>query len=305
MPLNRPPLASDVIAKIEKWIAGGARFDGRDQNMSLARLAAVVKAQSSTHAELSSDRAVLAGKNWHLMLPDAPADHTESEHFVIYGNVGAPVLADIDKEAEAQVVKLQKTLKIPTGEPLIKGRMTIYVFARRTRLRRDWPHAGKPRNSGRLAGPLAIRHCRCLCRRRAAVEEGRLFARRPAGRGDHRRVRGQPGDDPHWFADGSGKAVAAKINPKDSRVRTWENRLMPALAKLKKPSDILENKLSAADEDALVYGFVKALMSKAGPYNSLLSALHGGTPFEAAFKKAYGASPKDAVETWVARGGKR
>ena len=89
MPLNRPPLPSDVIAKIEKWIAGGAKFDGRDQNMSLARLAAVVKAQLSTHEQLSSDRATLAGKNWHLILPDAPADHTESEHFVIYGNVGA------------------------------------------------------------------------------------------------------------------------------------------------------------------------------------------------------------------------
>ena len=305
MPLNRPPLASDVIARFEKWIAGGAKFDGRDQNMSLARLAAVVKAQSSTHEQLSSDRAALAGKNWHLVLPDAPADHTESEHFVIYGNVGGAVLADIDKEAEAQVSKLEKMLKIPTGEPLIKGRLTIYVFARHF----DYGEIGQMLENHDIPAESRGHWQYDIVDAYAAIVP-------PSKKDDYSLdallaeqitavyVANQ-GTIPHWFADGSGKAVAAKINPKDSRVRQWETRLGPAMAKLKKPTDILENKLSAADGDALAYGFVKALMSKTGPYSSLLAALHSGMPFEAAFDKAYGASPNDAVAAWVARGGKR
>ena len=30
MPLNKPALPDDVIAKFEKWVATGARFDGPD-----------------------------------------------------------------------------------------------------------------------------------------------------------------------------------------------------------------------------------------------------------------------------------
>src|SRR6202042_2210458 len=108
MPLGQPPLPEATVVKFENWIASGAKFDGADENMPMARLAAVVKAMNSTHEELSRDRAALTEKNWHLVLPDSHNEHSETEHFLIYGNLSVPDLAEIGKQAEAQVPKLEK-----------------------------------------------------------------------------------------------------------------------------------------------------------------------------------------------------
>ena len=139
-------------------------------------------------------------------------------------------------------------LKIPADEPLIKGRLTIYAFARHF----DYGEIGQMLENHDIPAESRGHWQYDIVDAYAAIVP-------PSKKDDYSLdamlaeqiaavyVANQ-GTIPNWFADGSGKAVAAKINPKDSRVRTWENRLGPALAHLKKPTDILENKLSAADE---------------------------------------------------------
>jgi hypothetical protein len=111
------------------------------------------------------------------------------------------------------------------------------------------------------------------------------------------------GNVPRWFVDGSGRAVAAKINAKDSRVRQWESRLTPALIEMAHPTDLLDGKLNQADSEAVGYGFARSLMSNAGRYYGLLSAVHGGAKFDDAFAKAYSGPPKQVIESWVQHGG--
>ena len=113
------------------------------------------------------------------------------------------------------------------------------------------------------------------------------------------------GTVPQWFADGAGRAVAAKINPKDSRVRQWENRLGPALIETAHPADLLTGKLNSTDSDALSFGFGRYLMSNPGRFYGLISSLHAGSKFDDAFAKAYSGPPKQAIESWAQHGGKR
>ena len=104
-----------------KWIAAGAKFDGTDPGMALARLVAVTRAKAASHEQLSRDRDGLTEKNWHLVLPDAQPNHTETEHFLVYGNVGKEDLADVGQQAEAQVPKLEKMLKVPSRRAVDQG----------------------------------------------------------------------------------------------------------------------------------------------------------------------------------------
>src|SRR5205807_964433 len=131
MPMRAAPLDDATIAKIEKWISEGARFDGPSATQPIEQVAAIVKAQHATHEELTKERAELADKNWRLGMPGAPANKSESTNFLVLGNVGENTLADIAKRAEALAPKVAEIFKAPKDQPLVKGRMTLFVFGER------------------------------------------------------------------------------------------------------------------------------------------------------------------------------
>jgi len=302
MPAGKPPLPTETIAKIEQWIAAGAEYDGAEPGMSMARLVAVTRAEAATHEELIRDRAALTEKNWRLILPDAHADHSDTEHFLVYGNVSAPDLVEIGKQAEAQVPKLEKMLKVPAGQPLIKGRMTIYVFQKHY----DYDEIGQmlehreipPESRGHWHYDVVDAYAAIVPPKSGEYSLDTLLAQQIASI-----YVASQGRVPHWFADGSGRAIAAKINSKDSRVRGWESRLSQALVEVAHPADLLDNKLNPSDNDALVYGFVRNLMGNAGRYYGLLTSLRAGAKFDDAFARAYGGPPKEIVESWAQHGG--
>ena len=65
--------------------------------MPLPQVAAIAKAQASTHEQLTKDRAQLAEENWHLGMPGTKPSKFESTNFLVLGNVGENTLADIAK----------------------------------------------------------------------------------------------------------------------------------------------------------------------------------------------------------------
>jgi mono/diheme cytochrome c family protein len=302
MPAGKPPLSAETIAKIEQWIAAGANFDGTDPGMTMSRLVAVTHAQAASHKELMQDRVLLTEKNWHLVLPDSQADRNETEHFLVFGNVNAEELADVARQAEAQVPKLEKILKVPTGEPLIKGRMTIFVFQKHY----DYDEIGTmlehreipPESRGHWRYDVVDAYAAIVPPKNSEYAIDALLAQQIASV-----YVASQGHVPHWFADGSGRAVAAKINPKDSRVRQWESRLTQALGDMSKPTDLLDGKLNQSDSDAVSFGFARYLMSNTSRYYAVLSSLKGGTKFDDAFAKAYGGPPKQVIESWIQHGG--
>jgi mono/diheme cytochrome c family protein len=304
MPQGRDPLAAEVIAKVEKWVAIGAKFDGDDAALPLATIVAQRSASELDHLQLSKQRLELADRTWRLILPDTKANRVESDNVLVVGGLEEETLAAVAKTAEEQVAKLRRMFKVPDEQPLIKGRLTLFVFDKRydygevgTMLeRREIPASWR---GHWVYNPLDPYGCILLS------EEGEapsgLVAQQIAGV----YVSGL-GKVPRWFAEGSARAIASRLDPKDPRVKQWDDQAAEVLSTAERPEEFLAGSLEPEDSDVLSYSFVsKLLMSPAGRYLGMLSALQSGTSFDQAFAKAYGNTPAEVVPSWTPRVNKR
>jgi mono/diheme cytochrome c family protein len=298
MPLERPPLSEETIAKIEKWIALGARFDGADPATPLEDTVALVVALGSTHEQLRDSRAQLAAKNWRLILPDATGRNEATPQVLVYGAVGQELLADVARVADQQAAKIAALLKLPTDRPLVKGRLTLYVFDKRY----DYGEVGTMlehreipaewRGHWRYTGVDAYG---CLLVEGDEIPPG-LVAQQIAGA-----YVASLGKIPRWFAEGTARALAARLDPKDPRAKQWDDQAARLVKSADKPEAFLEGELPLEDADVLAYSFVKSLMSPPARYIALVAALEQGTKFDEAFSKHFRATPADVVAAWKTR----
>jgi hypothetical protein len=300
MPLQRPPLDAAVIAKIEKWIEEGARFDGPDTNQPIAEVTLLVKAINATHQELSADRVQLAEENWRLGMPGVAPNRSESSNFFVLGNLGESTLADVAKKAEALAPKVADTFKASRDEALIKGRMTLFVFGERYDYsefgkmveKRDVPTASR----GHFRYSIVDAYGAVLAPRSADYSLDALIAQQLAAV----YVSAQGKGVPRWFAEGSGRVVASRLSTgADSRLAKWDDELAAALASMKAPDDFLTAKLAPEQADVCSFSFVKFLMSDPRRFGNLIDGLRKGGDFEKVFAEFYGGTPTQIATAWV------
>jgi hypothetical protein len=222
---------------------------------------------------------------------------------LVYGSVGSEILANVARSGEEQIAKLRKLLKIPSDEPLIKGRLTIFVFEKRyeygevgTMLeRREIPAAW--RGHWRF-NQLDAYGC-VLLSSGGEVSPG-LLAQQITGA-----YVASLGKVPHWFAEGMARTVAARFEPKNPRVKAWDEQASRILATSDKPAGFLTGASQPEDDDVLSYGFVKYLATQGSRHATLMASLEQGSGFDAAFAKAYGGNPNQLVGDWLSRAKKR
>jgi len=302
MPLDRDPLDDATIAKIARWIELGAKFDGADPAASLADTVALTRALGATHEELRASRSELAAKNWRLVLPDSQPHCQETDNVLVYGTVGEELLSEVTQVADAQTARLAKFFKLPADRPLVKGRLTLFVFDKRydygevgTMLeRREIPASW--RGHWRYTGVDAY-GCVLLTDDQAPAG---LIAQQIAGA-----YVASLGKVPRWFAEGTARAIAARVDAKDPRLKLWDDQVTRVLGDVDKPEEFLTGELAPEDADALAYSYVKYLMTSTNRYAGLLAALAEGTPFDAAFSGSYGGTPAQLVAAWRSRAAKR
>lgn len=302
MPLQRPPLSDDLIAKIETWIAEGATFDGPDADMPLETVSALVRTASSTAQQVSDMRAETARKNWRLALPNQPATSQTTEHFLLVGNVPSSLLTQIGAAAEKQRSQIAKTIGQGGKEPLIKGRVTIFVPARRFEYSEfgtmvegvDLPAAERSHYSYSIVDAYV-----CLTAPREVDEavEAQL-AEELAG---VYLSAASAAQTPRWFTEGSARAIVARIHPRHDRVQAWNDALPTALARIKQPDDFMEGRLDNASEAALSYGFCQALLSNSAKYRMLLKSVGAGDSLAQAMQESYGAQPAQLAAAWLTK----
>lgn len=298
MPMGRTPLSDEVIVKIEKWISEGATFDGPDPNQNVIRVAALAKAKSSTHEELSAARAELAEQNWRLGMPGFEAKSSQTTNFLLLGNVGEASLQEYGEAAEQLAPRVAAMVGAPSDKALLKGRMTLYFFGQRydysefgqmvekRELPRDWRGHWKydiVDAYGALIPPRADEYSLegLISEQLAATYVASLS------------------DTPQWFADGVGRVVASRLAAKDPRVAEWNSALPGVLAALAKPDEFLTGKVPPESASIAGYSFVKFLMKDAKRTGALLDALRGGEHFAKAFSAVYGGSPAQATQIWA------
>lgn len=300
MPAGRQPLDDELMAKMETWIKEGATLDASDPTMELGRVAVLAKALRASHDELSRDREQSATGNWQLAMPSVAATCQSSKNFLVCGSSGPNTLAHVSETAESLVPKIAAIFKAESEAPLLKGRLTLFVFEQRfdytefgqmvekRDLPKDWrchwqydvvdayaamilPRDKAESIDGLLAHPIAAAYVASL------------------------------GDMPRWFAEGCGRIAAARLDGTDKRVVATQEAIPEAIAASTKPDDFINGKLSQELRDAASYSFVSFLMTDAKNFSRLLDAIREGAAFDQAFTQVYKGSPNQVAEVWVKR----
>ncbi|MBW3596997.1 MAG: hypothetical protein KY475_06950 [Planctomycetes bacterium] len=298
MPLRRPPLSDELIARFETWIAEGAKFDGPDPMTDVKRVADLYRAAHADHAQLSEEREKLAEQNWRLGMPNIEMNRAETENFLLVGNVGDNTLADIGQKAEALVPQIAEIFKAPADKPLVKGRITLFVFAGRY----DYSEFGQMVEKREL--PSEWRgHWRfdtidaygaLIAPQRDEYSLEALIAQQAAGA-----YIASLGESPHWFREGAARVAASRIASSDPRVMSWDENLRTVLSSMRSPGDFLQGNLPPEAAAIASYSFVKFLMSDARKFDALLGALKRGAAFDQSFAQTYGGQPLLHTAAWL------
>lgn len=304
MPLQKPALEPSVIAKFETWISEGAKFDGRDANQPLERMVRMDIASRMSHEELAKQRMGLALDNWRLAKPTEEPFQAETDGLVLVGNVDAERLQQLGELAQQQLNAIAALVRTPAGDPLIKGRATLFVFSRRY----DYSELGRMVEKRELS-PDWTGHwtydvidayaCLLLPRDEEAPLDARLAELLGGLYVESRGV------VPAWFSEGSSRAIAARVAARSDEVLDWIAELKDLHATIDNPEALLGNSLPEAESKLLRFGFVQFLMSDIKRYTRLLESLGEGTEFDSALKEAYGREAPELVELWVRNGGRR
>jgi cytochrome c553 len=300
MPQNLPPLSDTIIAKIEKWIDEGAKYDGGDPGMNLKQVAALGKAGSATHEELAAERAKLAEEKWRLGMPGIASQTVETKNFLLVGNIGENSLKAVGEQAEAIAPKVAALLKAPRNTPLIKGRMTLFLFDQRYDYsefgnmveRRDLPMELKGHFS---ANPVEV-YGALLHSKTNEYSIEALIAQQLAGAYVANLGKTPP---PRWFSEGVARTIAEKIAADDPRVVAWDTEMARILSSMQKEDDFLTGKLGPEDADICSYSFVRYLMSDSRKFDMLLAGLRKGQDFTQTFSSLYKGSPAQLSVMWA------
>jgi hypothetical protein len=298
MPLNRPALEESVIAKFEAWIADGAKYDGPDAAMPTEDVVKLLFAARSSHEDLAAERAKMAARTWKLAIPDSEAQQHESDNLLVMGNLSIESITEIAQTAEDLLPRLRKILGAPEDQPFIKGRLTVFAF----NMRYDYAELGTMVERREL--PVTQRgHFRhtgidayaCLVPPKPGDGQSLplLLGEQLAGA-----YVASLGTVPSWFATGSARVAAMKLEPKDPRVKAWDTRLGEFAAAGGNGQMVVAGKLVGEDAEIAAYGLVKSLAANSAKYQAVLSAMRSGTPFDQAFAKAYGGTPQQVAGAW-------
>ncbi|MEO8494118.1 MAG: c-type cytochrome domain-containing protein [Planctomycetota bacterium] len=298
MPMDREPLSDEVIAKFEKWIAEGATYDGPNPTMNVVQVAALAKAKNSTHEQLSADRVELALQNWNLGMGGAKADQFETKNFFVVGNVGPATLEEYGKKAEELTPKVAPIFGARSDEPLIKGRMSLFLFKQRY----DYSEFGQmvekrelPKEwRGHWNFTIIDAYGAFIPPSDATYTLDGLVAQQLAGT-----YIASLNSPPRWFSEGCARVAASRLAAKDPRVASWKNALGPALGKMVSPSDFLTGKMPPEDADIASFSFVTGLMKDSKRFNAILDGLRAEQDFNQLFLSTYGASPEKVAEIWA------
>jgi hypothetical protein len=299
-----PPLDDAVMAKIEKWITEGAKFDGPDANAPLSQVAALAKAAGSTHEQLSADRAKMAEATWGTAMPMVKSDTVETATFYAKGTVGENTLKDLVNRAEQHVPKIAEMLGAPADKPLVKGRFSVFAVnvpydfeelakvvlnldAAPRKVAGVWRYSGVD-----AAGAVMVPKTESEYSADVVIAEQATSAY----------LSGTGKNVPRWFADGVGRVVASRLAEDDPRIKEWDANLPLVHRSLAAPDAFMSTKFDPEAGGIASYSYCRFLMNDAKRFDTLLDSLRQGGKFDEAFSAAYGGTPNQKAEQWYVKG---
>lgn len=133
MPQGQAQLKRSQALALEKWIAEGAHFDGKDGKAPLrdivpteAQLEAAKLAKMSD-SEFAERRITETAAMWKQVSPRAAGNSATSTNFYFYGTVSEDRLKQLSEWAETHLGVLEKSYPLPEGQAAFRGRLAVFV----------------------------------------------------------------------------------------------------------------------------------------------------------------------------------
>jgi len=286
-PTGKLPQSS--IDLIKTWINEGAKFDGNSPRLPLTSVAAIAKAGSQSHAELSDDRAKMGADHWKLVMDRIEPVQLKTPNLRIFGTLEQSKLEELGNLIEQDLSKILSLLKADTSQPAVKGNVSVFVFDKRY----DFGEFGKmiegrdlPRDTA-IVGNHTVTDtylALLLTRNQTPAELQPSLAEQMAAL----HVAQLAGDVPRWFSEGLGSWVLTRLHSKTEQAKSLENESLNALAKLNNPADLFSGRLDQQQTKLLGYQMIKGLKKKSANFDRLLQMLRSGKSFEDSFRSIYG-----------------
>ena len=297
MPRGRPPLPDETIAVIRQWIDEGARLDLLDGTAELTRIASEGRSRNFSHEQLREVRFQEAPLLWRRGIVDEEGGVELRGDLCLVGNLQGERLAAA-ADAAADVAGQLRT-KFRMSEPLVKGGIAVFAFARGYDFSNFWQNVMGRERPRDLLGHADV-SCDVVY---AAVaidpdaDNGRLmFAAELTAA--TLRARGAPG----WFAEAAGRRVARSLVPEASMLAIWDDAEVVAKSSPPpNPESFFAAPLSA--EQVTIASAALAAVDREGDrLPGLISRLEKGDDFDTAFRQTYRGLPEQMLMAWVRRG---
>ena len=294
---RRPPLSTEEMDTLVTWIREGAKFDDDDPNEANEFLYRVDVAKLATHEELLAMRMDDSKKQWTRSNRDSAYEVLETNDFLILSNVGPVRMQEYLKLAEDEKAKLTAELKLPTDKPLVKGRITLFIFDKKF----EYSEFGTVVERRQLPPGLTshwffnfIESYAALVAQPTTEETAPLISAAVAGSF----IDSLGSKAPRWFTIGVARNLAAKIHSKTDIVKQWEDGLMAAASANLTVNAIIATSNPDLNAMAVSQAFVKDLMKSPG-WATLVSGIVKGAKFNETFQAAYRTDPQKLFEQWM------
>ncbi len=308
MPQRRPALSKEVMAKIVKWIDEGARFDGRQPQMNLRLVSAIVKSERASHDQLATERAVGDLVRWKKVMLDEVANEVTTDDFRLLGSADDEILERVGQFAQSQASEVRKQMGIADDQPIVKGRTTLFVFTRRY----DFNEFGKMIEGRDMPPEWKLHWGYDTVNAYVALQltDGEL--------GDQETHMQQAigavamassgAEVPRWFADAAGFTMAESMVADRKAIAAWRSGAVQAASEMQNPDEFLNGGLSE-DRAALVgYGFLQAVVGNRKQFQQIVTGLNSGASLDECFVAIFGKTPAELVQApngGIGKNGKR
>jgi len=290
---------------LKTWIEEGAKFDGDDPKKPFPTLAQREAAALAllTPAQWIEKRKKETSEQWKKTYQNTEPTIRDSAEFLIYGDVAAERLEQVEKWATEQANSLKSSFGVKESQ-LWKGKLAIFVFKDRFGYEEFNQSVHRREVPREVMGHSEV----------SATMEEALIAMQDIGDaatesvpGMHVNViehitgaflkRGGGSTLPDWVIRGTGLALAnqhSKGNPYLVKMPAQAAEILRE-ARMEKPEDIFGNgTFSPGEVGPIGFTLVDFMLRRGGPpsFGQFVKKLQGGEKAEPALKAVYGVDGK-------------
>ena len=301
---NQSRITRQNYNDLKKWFEEGNAFDGDNPRTPLQQYALAAtetpasQFASMSTAEFNEHRRKRTEEQYQKATPNDPARYYESDEFLVYGNVSADRLEQVDGWAREHLNTLKQTFGGGGSGQTWKGRLAIFVFSDRF----GYEEFNQV-NNGRKAPKEMFGHSLVsptyedsyVCLQDVGDDATQDFGGLQVGLMEHLTaayLQREGATIPDWVVRGTGLAMAGTTLRSNSYLKDLDAVAADGLKTVLNPADIFaDGTFSPSMTGAVGYALVKYMIANGGlqKFGQFIQALRSGQSAAQAVRAVYSA----------------